>query len=65
MDTEDIKRHKHNFKVFCYFLRQERIYLTMKKYIFLNRHLYPNNFFDIIESNAPLLEHNYDKVNKT
>ena len=54
MDIEDIERHKYNFKIFCQFLKQEKIYLPIKRQIFINRNLSPNDFFEIIDREYPI-----------
>ena len=53
MDIEDIKRHRYNFKIFCSFLKKEQIYLPIKRQLFINRKLSPNDFFNILESEEP------------
>lgn len=54
MDIEGIERHRYNFKIFCQFLKQEKIYLPIKRQIFINRNLLPNDFFEKIDREYPI-----------
>ena len=53
MDIVDIKRHEHNFKILCKFLKQEKIYIPFKRQLFTKRNLTTNDFFNLIEKRWP------------
>ncbi len=45
MDIEGIERHKHNFRMFCKFLKQKKIYQAFKKIIFTDSNRTPYDLF--------------------
>ena len=52
-DIEDIERHKHNFRMFCAFLKKEGIYLKFKELMFVRHKRSPNDLFiSINEANV-------------
>lgn len=45
MDIEGIKRHEYNFRMFCCFLKEKKLYQTFKKLIFIDCNRTPHDLF--------------------
>lgn len=61
MDIEDIERHKYNFRLFCMFLKQKKIYQTFKKLMFIDFNKTPYDLFVLMnETNLNRIIYNID-----